>query len=107
MQQKFTNIKINDKHYSAADLIGFAKEKVQSKTTASWEISLYRFVLDWISDSQTIKVSTSGSTGEPKTILLEKENLDVAIENMKLFLSKYPETEYTAEIQNLYDELSL
>lgn len=75
MQQKFTDIKINGKHYSAADLIVFAKEKRQSKTTASWEISLYRFVLDWISDSLTIEVLTSGSTGKPKTILLEKEKM--------------------------------
>jgi outer membrane protein assembly factor BamD len=40
------------------------------------------------------------------TILLEKEQFAIAVENMKLFLNKYPETEFTAEIQNLYDEMS-
>lgn len=40
------------------------------------------------------------------TILLEKERFAIAVENMKLFLNKYPETEFTAEIQNLYDEMS-
>ncbi len=41
------------------------------------------------------------------TILLEKEKFSSAVGTMKLFLSKYPSNEYTAEIQNLYDELSL
>lgn len=40
------------------------------------------------------------------TILLEKERFAIAVDNMKLFLNKYPETEFTAEIQNLYDEMS-
>ena len=41
------------------------------------------------------------------TILLEKERFALAVENMKLFLKKYPETEFTMEIQNIYDEMSL
>ncbi|MBU0473394.1 MAG: outer membrane protein assembly factor BamD [Bacteroidetes bacterium] len=40
------------------------------------------------------------------TILLEKERIGLAVENMKLFLTKYPESEFTTEIQNLYDEMS-
>lgn len=40
------------------------------------------------------------------TILLEKERFALAVENMKLFLNKYPDSEFTAEIQNLYDEMS-
>ncbi len=41
------------------------------------------------------------------TILLEKEKFVAAVETMKQFLSKYPSTEYTTQIQNLYDELSV
>ncbi|MCF6269374.1 MAG: outer membrane protein assembly factor BamD [Melioribacteraceae bacterium] len=40
------------------------------------------------------------------TILLDKEQFALAVENMKLFLNKYPDSEFTAEIQNLYDEMS-
>jgi len=39
-------------------------------------------------------------------ILLEKEKISDAVENMKLFLAKYPNSEFTVEIQNLHDELS-
>ena len=33
------------------------------------------FIAEWNNDSEVIEVSTSGSTGEPKTILLEKERM--------------------------------
>jgi len=39
-------------------------------------------------------------------ILLEKEKISDAVENMKLFLVKYPDSEFAPEIQNLHDELS-
>ena len=39
-------------------------------------------------------------------ILLEKEKFAIAVKTMKQFLSKYPSTEYTSEIQNQYDEMS-
>ena len=40
------------------------------------------------------------------TILLDKERFSLAVENMKLFLKRYPDSEFTVEIQNLYDEMS-
>lgn len=40
------------------------------------------------------------------TILLDKERFTRAVKNMKLFLNKYPDSEFTVEIQNLYDEMS-
>ena len=40
------------------------------------------------------------------TILMEKERIDEAVVNMKLFLTKYPDSEFAVEIQNLHDELS-
>lgn len=75
MAQRFTDIKINNRYYSADDLIELAKEKIQSTTTVHWETTIYKFILDWISDSPIIIVKTSGSTGKPKTILLEKEKM--------------------------------
>ena len=40
------------------------------------------------------------------TILMEKERFALAVENMKLFVGKYPESKYFSEIKNLYDEMS-
>jgi outer membrane protein assembly factor BamD len=40
------------------------------------------------------------------TILIEKDRIDEAVDNMKLFLTKYPDSEFTVEIQNIHDELS-
>ncbi|MEO1485120.1 MAG: AMP-binding protein [Bacteroidota bacterium] len=36
------------------------------------EIPIGDFILDWLSDSETVEVQTSGSTGAPKTINLSK-----------------------------------
>lgn len=38
-----------------------------------WKKEIFYFLIDWLSDSDTIKVTTSGSTGTPKTITLKKE----------------------------------
>ncbi|WP_349523675.1 AMP-binding protein [Muricauda sp. NFXS6] len=40
-----------------------------------FEKAIGRFLSDWVSDAPTLAVQTSGSTGEPKTILLKKEQM--------------------------------
>ncbi|PKB00302.1 O-succinylbenzoic acid--CoA ligase [Flavobacteriaceae bacterium MAR_2009_75] len=39
------------------------------------EIAIGDFLLDWLNDKLTLTVQTSGSTGAPKTIVLEKEKM--------------------------------
>src|SRR6185312_2130607 len=48
---------------------------VKSKGVADYERSLYAFIREWISASQTISLNTSGSTGKPKTIKVKKEQM--------------------------------
>ncbi|GMT45103.1 MAG: O-succinylbenzoic acid--CoA ligase [bacterium] len=45
---------------------------------APWEEELMYFVIDWLSESETITAQTSGSTGVPKKILLSKKNMEVS-----------------------------
>ncbi|WP_209403074.1 AMP-binding protein [Pseudozobellia sp. WGM2] len=40
-----------------------------------YEIAIGDFLLDWLNDKLTLTVQTSGSTGAPKTIVLEKEKM--------------------------------
>ncbi len=75
MKQRFSNIIIKGKCYGSDDLPELANEKILSINTLAWEKTLFQFILDWISDSSTLKVNTSGSTGQSKTILLEKEKM--------------------------------
>ena len=45
------------------------------KEGEEFEKQIGEFLLDWIDDSQTLFVKTSGSTGQPKTISLKKDHM--------------------------------
>jgi len=42
---------------------------------AAWKKELMYFIIDWLSEAETITAQTSGSTGTPKKILLTKKNM--------------------------------
>ncbi len=57
--------KLNGKSFTTEkEVLIFSKHK---------HLDLYSFLKDWFDDKPTIKVQTSGSTGNPKTIQLKKE----------------------------------
>lgn len=43
------------------------------KVITQWKKDIFYFIIDWLSGSDVIKSTTSGSTGAPKTITLKKE----------------------------------
>jgi len=43
-----------------------------------WKKELMYFVIDWLSEAETIAAQTSGSTGAPKKILLSKKHMEVS-----------------------------
>ena len=57
----------------------FSNHSLLEKATAlankgnDFEAELGRFLMDWLDETQSLKVKTSGSTGTPKTIVLQKE----------------------------------
>ena len=52
-----------------------------------WKKEIFYFIIDWLSESETIKVTTSGSTGTPKTLLLNKEYVKKSAEATNLFFN--------------------
>lgn len=55
--------------------IGHLGENV---SPAEWKKNLMYFLIDWLADNETMIAQTSGSTGEPKKIKLEKENMEAS-----------------------------
>lgn len=68
-------LKINHRQYSQKELIDFCREKIEAEQTEKWELSIFEFILDWIDDRPFIDQKTSGTTGKPKLIKLEKRHM--------------------------------
>ncbi|RAJ12453.1 AMP-binding protein [Arenibacter echinorum] len=77
MSPSYKNIhpkfKFNEIHYDFGDLKELAYSLV--KEGQEYEKSIGNFLMDWLDDSDSLKVHTSGSTGVPKTITLKKEHM--------------------------------
>ncbi len=49
--------------------------KKKEFTTETWLNDIWNFLLNWISEEETISLKTSGSTGEPKNIWVKKSTM--------------------------------
>ena len=71
MKQSNSHISILNEVFAQSEILEAAKIKLQQKITG-WENDFYSFIVEWFNDQPFIEVKTSGSTGEPKTIQLDK-----------------------------------
>ncbi|MCX7986197.1 MAG: AMP-binding protein, partial [Bacteroidales bacterium] len=60
------------------------------KTQNDWQGHIFQFIDEWIDDKPTIKVRTSGSTGEPKAIELRKDHLRQSARRTQEFFGLRP-----------------
>ena len=63
--------KYNGVHYNFKNLQNLALDLV--KTKASYNCDIGSFLKQWLDQSKTITLNTSGSTGVPKTITMQKQ----------------------------------
>ena len=64
---------INDKEFSKDELLSFSSNKLDMLSTASWEHDLYSFIIDFLDSTAPILQMTSGTTGDPKRLILNRE----------------------------------
>lgn len=68
MNKKYRNIIIDGRKIEA--------EELQTMTSPlSWKNDIYKFINEWLDENPTIQAQTSGTTGTPKTILLQKNKM--------------------------------
>ncbi|MGW9686097.1 AMP-binding protein [Flagellimonas sp. 2504JD1-5] len=67
------DFKLNGVHYMFDELQEIGYDLI--KEGEDYEIPIGEFLLDWSSDKATLEVFTSGSTGNPKKIMLKKEHM--------------------------------
>jgi O-succinylbenzoic acid--CoA ligase len=63
--------KLNNEEFSNHSLLEKATNLASKGNNFDAELGV--FLIDWLGESQSLKVKTSGSTGRPKTIVLQKE----------------------------------
>ena len=65
--------KINGVHLDKEALFQLAYSSI--KEGEAYEKELGEFLLDWLDDKETIQLTTSGTTGTPKIIVIKKESM--------------------------------
>lgn len=76
MNKQGAYIRINGKDYSRIELILLASKRLSEADCQEWESELYSFLQEWLSESETMVVQTSGSTGMPQMIRLPKTMME-------------------------------
>jgi O-succinylbenzoic acid--CoA ligase len=76
MNKQNAFIRINGKDYTQHELSLLTAKKLAGNQCLAWERELYLFLQEWLSDSDTIAVQTSGSTGVPQMIALSKSMME-------------------------------
>jgi len=69
----YATLLLNGHKYTKTQLQSLCTEKLND--TLTWEKSIYLFIRDWLDDSPTLQVQTSGTTGTPKIITVLKNQM--------------------------------
>lgn len=85
MKQKINGLTLENHYFDWFELKKFCENAIAGKTEPEWKLDVFRFILDFISDSEYISQQTSGSTGTPKTIQLSKQAMLKSAENTIAF----------------------
>jgi o-succinylbenzoate---CoA ligase len=76
MDKKLSTYQINDQSYSFHELMDYCQ--IQSENNVGWQADNCRFIKEWLSDDDFIRTHTSGSTGEPKMIEMQKSRVEAS-----------------------------
>lgn len=84
---------INGIAYSKDDLMELCSAKLPLLPDDDWEWKFYHFIREWLNEEPHVTVYTSGSTGEPKTLAVEKKKMrDSALLTLEFLELKKNET---------------
>jgi O-succinylbenzoic acid--CoA ligase len=63
---------IHGRTFNPKELLAYSSDNIVSANTNPWEKEVFRFIINWLSDSDFIVQFSSGTTGKPKEIRLPK-----------------------------------
>lgn len=87
MKQDIKALTLNGRFFPPNELEEFCREEISKNISLVWQLDIFRFIIDFLSDSEFISQQTSGSTGAPKTIQLSKAAMLKSAENTVSFFN--------------------
>ncbi|HPE77760.1 MAG TPA: AMP-binding protein [Draconibacterium sp.] len=87
MKQEIKALTLNGRFFPLKELDEFCREEISKNISPAWQLDIFRFILDFLSESEFIYQQTSGSTGAPKTIQLSKKAMLKSAENTVSFFN--------------------
>src|SRR5512145_1153000 len=67
-------LKLNGQWYDHRELLAYSSHQIVSVINP-WEKEIFRFLINWLSDSDHIIQYSSGTTGKPKRIKIPKASM--------------------------------
>ena len=80
-------LSLHGQRYDYKELLQYSSQQIVSSETNTWEKEIFRFIINWLSDSPHIIQFSSGTTGKPKEIRLSKESMMQSARNTCSFLN--------------------
>ena len=65
-------IQLNNQIYTKEEITLLSNRYLHNSSLPEWEKEIAKFLLEWFDEKDFVVVRTSGSTGEPKEIMLQK-----------------------------------
>ncbi|WP_167618703.1 AMP-binding protein [Maribellus sediminis] len=81
MNSEIKGLTLDKRYFELAELIRFCEVQIQARKDPEWKLDVFRFILDFLSDSDSILQRTSGTTGAPKNIELPKSAMLTSAQN--------------------------
>ncbi|MCF8348027.1 MAG: hypothetical protein K9G61_04375, partial [Bacteroidales bacterium] len=72
------NILFENTRFNMATFLEYSREGLKLNEIEEWKKEVFSFFIAWHNQSETISVNTSGSTGQPKTIVIAKKHMIVS-----------------------------
>ena len=86
---KYDTLTLNGVCRNGKELEKYCVQAISDKTTPDWLNHIYQFILQWLSPEDYIIAQTSGSTGEPKQIKLQKRHMIASAEKTINYFNLY------------------
>ncbi len=73
--RNFRSLRLSGKTFPEKVLRAFAQKQSERAPAETWEKHFYRFIKEWLNENDFVETKTSGTTGVPKIIRLEKNKM--------------------------------